>query len=458
MVIYYECHETVLRSITRWRHTLSASVLAGPEFWIIVCPILALVGCLEYEVIQFPDGLKEYDLAQLLGPVFSVAIFTVVFYNSQCYQRYLELYAGCMDVDTEVKSLVAELLASFGFDHSLRGHIVQCTKYIIASSFFLHISMTPRLKEEEWRLFIEKGLLRQKEVDAVRSFPGHTTLLLHYWAQRVASATMAKPATKGRYTAPERAAMTTRIYGHVNRLSSACRKVTNTLNLPIPFAYFHLLQILILLSVGCHGFLCCLLIGKVGGDTRAVGMLPIALLAFAMLALRHLAGELSNPFGENGVDFPSYDFMRHIQDHCVALLRVDTYHDPLEGIDSVEDFDIAQVARPCNPTVTESPEHRRQERENGGIGCTDAEDQTFVRKWRRPEDYDAGLKLTRWLEQEPKQRIRSNVFKSVRTSPWSSLHGFGSLGKLPPADKTSHAIKGISKDVLGPANCEINPL
>jgi len=238
----------------------------------------------------------------------------------------------------------------------------------------------------------------------------------------------------------------------VDRLSAACCRIANTLNLPVPFPYFHLLQFLIVLTAGSAGLLCCILASKVPTLTYALGVLPVAVMTFAMLALRNLAGELSNPFGEDGVDFPSYDFMRHIQDHCVAMLQADLIYDPLKGLDSAAEFDGPQVAKPCNPRVDAAPEPsscRTSKYLDGG-----AQDEQRARAWRTPEDYESGLKLKRWLESlqlEGANGKHADSGAPARTPMWLPFRAAGSLMGSRVADMSPIVVKGIAGDELGPA-------
>mmetsp|Transcript_95735 Transcript_95735/g.298100 ORF Transcript_95735/g.298100 Transcript_95735/m.298100 type:complete len:482 (-) Transcript_95735:282-1727(-) len=481
MVVYYNCHETLLRSFFRWRSTLTSSIITGWEFWTILATVLAFTLLIDFDVVSVPPGLKDLKVTTLTGPVLSFSTFTAVFYIGQCYSRYLDLYKGCMDVDTEVKVLVAELLSDFGFDPSLRKHVLACTKYVVASTFFFHISMTPTLKEEEWATFTEKGLLSKVEVDAVRGFPCHIVLLLHHWAQKVVFAALNEPATKERFTPPERSGIAGRCFAKIDRLSRTCRDISNTLNLPIPFPYFHLLQLLIVIAVGLSAFLCCVITAQAKENTYAVAVVPVAALAFALLSLRRLSGELSDPFGQDGVDFPSFDFMRHIQDHCVAMLRADAFYDPLDGLADTTEFASQHVLRPCDPARPDLPPKKT------GKSVMDPNpyqrNDHGPRVWHTPEDYSSGQNLRRWLEGEPKQRkaterssvreaaerssvretaerssVKVRSVKSVRTTPWTPLRNFGSMSTAREADGASSDAQGAAHEMLGPAKIEINAL
>mmetsp|Transcript_43640 Transcript_43640/g.115134 ORF Transcript_43640/g.115134 Transcript_43640/m.115134 type:complete len:550 (-) Transcript_43640:99-1748(-) len=404
MVVYYNGAENAIRSLFRWQSTLTRSVLTGFEFWCVLTLAVTFTLLLDFKVIELPKGWLDISIGPVGAPVLSAAIFTAVFYNSQCYGRYMSLYNGCMQVDTMVKVFVGEMLSNFSFSPELRCYMVASVKYVIAGAFFFHASMDDKeMSAAEWQWFGRKGLLTEKEIMFVRRFPGHTVLLLLHWAQQVAGKAIAHKAVAARYSPPERSGMTNRIYGQVDSISTACRVVSNTLNLPVPFPYFHLLQLLIFFSLLVTGLCCCIYAAQAGAQTYCVAVLPFVVIAFVLLAVRRLAGELSDPFGDDNVDFPQSDFMRHIYDHCAAILNVPERLDPVKNnlVDKVAEFSVDEITTPCCWQIEEAPPEvfTMVKRSNSG----EQQQVHFMmhghRTWKRPEDWDSAKYTAAYVEE-----------------------------------------------------------
>lgn len=415
-MLYYNSEESALRSVLRWQFTLSAKVLSGCEWWFynglaVTCTLL-----IDYGVLELGDGVKSLNIGSLLGPVMTLAVFTGVFFNGQCYSRYLALYSDCMSVDTGVKMLINEILVDFSFDRSLRNHTVRIAKYIIASIFVFHLGLEggeQGMSDEQWQLLIEKGLLNEEEVSFIRAFPCHNVILLHYWAMKVVNDCVDEAAMIKKYSPPERAALTSRIYGHISGIGQSCRSVSVTLNLPIPFAYFHLLQICISSSLLITGICVCVLSSNASGPTYCTANLPFAVMSFVMLGLRQLSSWLADPFGHDDVDFPTADFMRETYDHSVAMLLADLRFQPTLDLATTSEIKQEHVERPCNWMVASLKEQVSRYRDD------DVGDDTKhgTRLWHRPEDVFTAARVGRWFNPSANDGVGSKYRKKIDDEP-----------------------------------------
>lgn len=396
-MLYYNSEESALRSILRWSSTLTMEVLTRSEFWIYNGLTVSVTVLIDQGLLELGEGLKSLNIGSLLGPIMTLAVFTAVFYNGQCYSRYLNLYGDCMQIDTSVKMLVNEILVDFGFDKSLRCHLIRISKYILASIFVFHLSLEQQdglgMSDRQWNLLMHKGLLNKEEVDFVRAFPCHHVVLLQYWALKVVNDCVDEAAMVKKYTPPERAALTSRVFGHITGIGIACRKVDCTLNLPIPFQYFHLLQMTISSVLFMVGMCVCVLAANADGNTYCVAVFPFAVVSFVLLALRTLSGQLADPFGSDVVDFPSTDFMREVYDHSVAMLLADLQFTPAVDLSTTKEFTQKEVELPCQWTMDSLDKEMQSFRE------MDIGDDTKhgTRLWCRPEDVFSAARVGRWI-------------------------------------------------------------
>eukprot|EP00439_Symbiodinium_sp_Y106_P075014 s833_g14.t1 len=396
MVRYYYPHESALRSLLRWHYTLTSSVFAMAEFWLYL-----------------------------------TAAGGVMFLMDTGYE-----------IDVSAKQFVSELVIHFGDEPQLANHIVQASKYAMAGIFYFYLSMEDiEPMTDTWRVLQSKGLLTQADEDmaygnsvllckvffineqqiaqdAIREYPGTVfTLLLHWSSYIVKDAVRILRPNAGAktYTPPELSALSNRMYNMIdNMASSALRVRTSPLvsiqNMPVPFSYFHLLNILISLTVFATGIGCLILVEAHDAPSYCLAFLPYSVVTFVLLALRQLSGELADPFGKARKG----DFMRHIYDNVVAL-QTFSHHQTCPGaaadsLAACEFFIPGQIRHPCQDQKSERkektswfasmlPAERRSRRSMAFKLLPEEEAAAYgPRNWVTPEDLKGGERLAKWSE------------------------------------------------------------
>lgn len=396
------------------------------EFWLYMTIALVVMILMDLNFVDFPTGVVNLDVWKLLSPQLSVTIFAVVFYNNQCYGRYMSLYSTCVDIDVNEKNLVSELLVDFGHDPDLRGNVRQACKYSLAAIFYFYLSMedqSPGMRTS-WQIIRDKGLLTEAEIRRVSDFPGIVFMLLLHWASIAIKDNIKKLRGKqGQYTPPELAAMSSRLFVLVDRIGVSCLTVRSIQNMPVPFSYFHLLNILISLTVLATGIGSLILVEQHDSPSYCLAFFPYSVVTFVLLALRQLSGELADPFGEDDLDFPIADFMRHIYDNVIAMLAM---YERFSVLDALKlspniEFSSDMVKRPCSGETKEHetltgllarsasrmPTKQSSARSSmAGWLLLNEEDEISAygpRNWVKPEDWKGAAKLIRWLDgDEPK--------------------------------------------------------
>lgn len=389
------------------------------EFWLYMICALVVMVLMDRQVVDLPTGVVNLDVWKLLSPQLSVTIFAVVFYNNQCYARYMSLYSTCVDIDVSMKNFVSELLVDFGHDPDLQANIRQACKYGLAAIFYFYLTMedtSPGMRVT-WAVIKDKGLLTETEIKRVSDFPGTVFMLLLHWASvAVKDAIRQLRGKPGHYTPPELAAMSSRLYSVVDRIGVSCLTVRSIQNMPVPFSYFHLLNILISLTVLATGIGSLILVEQHDSPSYCLAFFPYSVVTFVLLALRQLSGELADPFGEDDLDFPIADFMRHIYDNVVAMLANYERYDVLEALKMgmSTEFSPLMVKRPCTgeekehgtlTTILQRSASRVAPPKSGRNSVTGwlllaEEDEVSAygpRNWVKPEDWKGAAKLVRWL-------------------------------------------------------------
>jgi len=304
-------------------------------------------GVIPGEKEPVPAWKLDWNQAKV---VCAMTTFFEVFYISHCYRRYTTLYSNVRDLFTDIDLIVLDLRTRVRDEHP--AHAWLACRYIIASALLLlhsahadshcppdatitaseqystggessssddddhrsqgldaqrhaesllteakevvqlqtsrratmqshgFVKSTPRgarlLKPEE-----EAALQRMSEV--------HQPMVLFYWSLQALDKAYAVS------NAPPNARQ-----AGITRLMKMHGDVTNladSLSLPVPFQYFHLLNVMVFVNI--------VVLAYVMGTTRNLGA-PLIFCAceVTFMGLIELASQLSNPFGNDEVDFP----------------------------------------------------------------------------------------------------------------------------------------------------------
>lgn len=342
MVVYYDPHVAAINSIFVVNGSVLAAVLLRLEFWVI--SIGHVIPAVYYYVDEtaYIAPLPE-DGWWLLS---SLIAFFAVFYSSQCYRRYQEIYICCQDIDMQLK-LFTQNIVIYLHQPSIRVYVKCAAKYMIAAVFNFYFKLTDGgdILEEEWELFDEKGLLTEQELDYIRNkFQGHKNLLLSSWAVRNCQTALGTQELQNIYSAPERAALMTRLDHASVEFCKKMRRVADLLALPVPFAYFHTFSLILILNFAVTSWY---LVAKYKTPLTIV---PFFAYVLCFLGIRQLAASLADPFLPEHYDclrcaFPVLAFLNtSYLDVCALMETIEAGHiKPETRCDSAEAKDHLQT-------------------------------------------------------------------------------------------------------------------
>jgi len=345
MTIYYDPQASIIFPLMKWKGTVFSMVLTSGEFWVYILMHLAAVTLAIY-------GIKEGDIDpfrwEAAAAMQFFMTFFLTFYNAKCYDRYMELYPACMDLNDSVVLFVHELSVSLHHD-IFRKYRVGAAKYMLAAVFEFYMIITGgSMQKHCWREIVKKGLLTKTEGEMLNSYPGgRCTLVLTSWALF-----LVKDALEREICWHDRMEQTTHIYQrlqqNVVQLVKASNKIANTIAMPIPYAYFHLMNVILELNI-------ILLITMPALFKRYMTVVPFAAALLIFMGLRDIAAALADPFGQDDVDFPIAAFLNHTFDRTIAILEPFNLPEArMHAIDAIElgvPFNDDQLCRPCKPSI-----------------------------------------------------------------------------------------------------------
>merc|ERR1719359_2703305 len=105
----------------------------------------------------------------------------------------------------------------------------------------------------------------------------------------------------------------------------AYREISETMAQPIPFAYWHLMNLVFSLN-----FLLLALI--LASFEHWLTIVPYSMALMTFMGLREVSNQLADPFGDDIVDFPLAKFLDYTFDHSVCLLQAFSANDAYERV------------------------------------------------------------------------------------------------------------------------------
>lgn len=313
-------------------------------FFIIVHIVfVALFASDTLPVVELDDMWQSVSAAQFF------LTFFLTFYNAQCYARYMRLYDCSMDVLDGVLLFVQELVVSIPHQE-LENSRLTAAKYFVAIPHIFFMSVVGgRLWTQDWKELVKKGLLTRDEAYKLEVYPARsqeTIYVLASWAMQALDTALMHP-KMWEPRSMRIAHCHDRAYKHCSSVLEACNEIHTTLSLPVPFAYFNLMNMLLV----CNATL----LAVVGAFFKTYMTVPpfAAMLCF-YIGLREISATLADPFGPDDVDFPVNSFTDYCFDNSICL--VEAFRDPISWnaqnmLDRCHEFTDNQLRRQTKASV-----------------------------------------------------------------------------------------------------------
>lgn len=346
----YDSEVSFISILVSWKGTVLPLVLSNGLFWFLT----ASHGffCVIWNHDDFKSHFfQDFDY-KLLGVPTSLLVFFIVFYCGQCYNRYFELYEHCVGIAgcTMVWASLVRL-------HLPANKVLQwnAMRYILAAAHVEYYDLTEGISHDEWECIITRRLLSPAESEEVAKHQGFKPFLLISWAllevQNVVhrahlfTSTASGTASRG---SPSRFPPSPSPRGGLQPgwsprnsgddgsgphsfnlfanfawndfqavaydLRQHCSKIYSTLHQPVPFAYFHLLNLMVIVN------LLLLAYGMAGLGPTPVTVACFTIVCVVFIGLRDLAVSMANPFGEDEIDFKFETFLAASYTNAIAHL------------------------------------------------------------------------------------------------------------------------------------------
>eukprot|EP00322_Chrysochromulina_rotalis_P010403 CAMPEP_0115868434 /NCGR_PEP_ID=MMETSP0287-20121206/21294_1 /TAXON_ID=412157 /ORGANISM="Chrysochromulina rotalis, Strain UIO044" /LENGTH=441 /DNA_ID=CAMNT_0003323095 /DNA_START=55 /DNA_END=1380 /DNA_ORIENTATION=+ len=339
MTIAYDASELVgwkalPKLFCRWNGTIFHGVFSTPMFWLVNLIHGALVYVPWHINEQRRKSAQRDDVDYeefVLQPIdwgvstvgMALLFFFMVFYNNNSYQRFYALYGHCVGVGATIMEWLALVKFSLPSDKLSQWNATRC---ILAAQHILYYSLHGEdFDDDEWQVIVDRNMLTGHEVDVLKKYSGFKPYLALTWALTEAQSQVEnKMRTDESMNRDLGQGMREELLNGQFRevafkFRGHCGQIINLLKEPVPFPYFHLLNVMLMMQLSITAYA---LAVKVEWQFSVIMM---AIVSVVLLGMRGLAVQLSNPFGNDSVDFNLERFMKGSFTNAIEYLKEDSF-------------------------------------------------------------------------------------------------------------------------------------
>mmetsp|Transcript_3021 Transcript_3021/g.8763 ORF Transcript_3021/g.8763 Transcript_3021/m.8763 type:complete len:431 (-) Transcript_3021:130-1422(-) len=315
MTYRYDAKRGRLVTALTLANTVMPSVLMSAEFWLFFVLHLLVYCANGTHAWEETFGSWRLDW-EFVKVITAMTTFFEVFYANQCYTRYMSLYAMTRSMLNESYAFVF-VLRAYDAEKS-RGHTRMSVRYMVASMLLNFYGLkTGAIDDMAIGELKRLEILRPEEVASLQQHhPKHRSMIMLSWSSVIArKACEVTGAPTAAHASLMRAALQIRAYK---------QEITDTLSLPVPFQYFHLLSIMIIMNLALWAY-------SMGCSSSLFAPVVFFFASLIFIGMMELSSELADPFGVDEVDFPVEEWLQD----CVQLLgELAEYQMPHDGLAS----------------------------------------------------------------------------------------------------------------------------
>ena len=290
-----------------------------------------------------PASLPEVDW-RVASVTLSLLVFFLVFYTITEHGRYNAFFMHTVGIGGSVQEWAALVKLHIASGEPATNLLVvdadaqppsaakgtmphrhwNAVRLVLASMQIMYYSIHGTgVDDQEWSAMISRGLLGVDEARTLQSYPGNQPWLCLCWSLSEVQAQIGASADGDRADSLAFSLPKEKLLERFRKLAQQMRwhygQIINGRRLTVPFPYFHLLQMLIIFNL--------LMISYASVPLAAW---PLTLLAnvfttVTVLGMRTVAIFLSDPFGDDAIDFDLEASMKTAYEEAIAQLRLASY-------------------------------------------------------------------------------------------------------------------------------------
>jgi len=310
MGFQYDVHDAAIGVALKIKFSVLPAVLAKPSIWIFLFIHLAVLRLANLGYFDQENDVNPLFVCpwKFVAIVATLTTFFEVFYTGHIFVRYVKLY--------DLSHTLLQHISNIIFDvrlHTSEAILPQMRlscRYTFAAIYLHFADLNKETPGEAWKVLSQNNLLYEQERKVLTDHvtrPQQAMIVLR-WAAQAAQKAMSDAKCPG--------GDIKKITDRITKTRATFQDIHDCLEMPMPFAYFHLLNLMIIvnLSFWAYGM------GTLNSVFAPVGFFFAELLFCGMM---ELSAQMSDPFGKDEVDFPCNLWLSHIIQDAGALLEFD---------------------------------------------------------------------------------------------------------------------------------------
>jgi predicted membrane chloride channel (bestrophin family) len=326
---YHPSHYGIIQILFKWKGTVLSQVFGHPGWWTFWIAHLTLWYGYNWGFLaKYREKTKEDSVLEVkwtdIGIITSLTIFFEVFYTNECYQCYMQLNTL---VNMSFRSSHRFFLAVETYfreaDPGIRRLIMRYERCILIM-FFMEIRHGP-LHPGQWELIVRDQLLKPAEAAFLREYSGaQRSMIVWGWLGRLIEYGYESMGdnkhTHGRKQSviqpKSHASVLRSLIDKLDEVEEAQKKVLDVVRMPVPFQYFHLLNVMISVNVSLWAY-------AMAMSESLLAPISFFFASLIFIGMLELAKDLSDPFGGDEVDFPLHIWVQKFMENQLILENCD---------------------------------------------------------------------------------------------------------------------------------------
>jgi len=311
----YDHDEDIIRTAIRWHKTVLPFVLVRFSFWFFFGAHIALRVLIHTGHVQV-DGteLTIYGIVVTLRNseihiITALTTFFEVFYSNHCYARYLQLYVLTRKMLKSLFNFCYWLRVNIA-DEELRPYIRMASRFAMLAVHLFFYEVNDEMSDAQWSALETNGLVKADERAYLQRLvrrDRHVAVLCWsgdvarhgFKASKIAAANSFKEMIK-----------------ELLFIQELQQELLDMLHLPVPFPYYHLLSLMVSVNLMMWAL-------SMAVSESHVSTVVFFFCELIFMGLLQLANQLSDPFGDDDVDFQADVWVADTLKICCGMIDWD---------------------------------------------------------------------------------------------------------------------------------------
>lgn len=313
----YDTKDGIIETALKVSSTIIPEVVQGKEFWLLMGFNIFVTTLRKLGVFE-PEDYNLHLPFSLTGVTGGLMTFFVCFYNGHVFARYNKLYSLTKRMQESCLELISMLKIQVHHKDLQRkvGKLVMssCLMFFYERTLDSSSNNSTLVSRKEYQQLIALGLLTPAECNHLErsSVALGPSAIPSFLCLQYAMETLQHQIPN----AEQHTEMLFEFHSRVYSVRAGQAEVAEIMELPMPFQYFHIMNLMLFLNLFLWGY-------ALGCEDSLFAPLIFMFVQVMFQGIRELSTALSDPFGTDEVDFPVNDWMKQLYARMYSVLEDD---------------------------------------------------------------------------------------------------------------------------------------